>query len=165
VLQQVALENDVEAILEGRITEVLHETGLESSLPLFPKARWVFPPVDIEFDEPPNELIISPRERIELIHQRPLRADLSVEEIVAIEANEERGSSRSALVEPLAGVATYPSLIEPDWSYQRLVEIKQGVSAGDQVVTAGQNRLFNGMPVTIDNTINPAGGGAQAAAQ
>jgi len=121
--QRRALENDVEAILEGRITEVLHETGLESSLPLFPKARWVFPPVDIEFDEPPNELVISPRERIELIDQRPLRADLSVEEIVAIEANEERGSSRSALVEPLAGAATYPSLIEPDWDYQRLVEI------------------------------------------
>ena len=38
------------------------------------------------------------------------------------------------------------------------VEIVEGLKAGDQVVTAGQNRLFNGMPVTVDNTINPAGG-------
>ncbi len=121
--QRDAIENDVEAIIEGRISEVLQEVGLESSLPLFPVARWVFPPVDIEFDKPPNELAISSRDRIELIDQRPLRADLSLEEIVAIEANEEREGARSALVEPLAGVATYPSLIEPDWDYRRLVEI------------------------------------------
>ena len=55
------LENDVEAIIEGRLTAVLEEAGLESSLPLFPDARWVFPPVDVEFDEPPRSLSISPR--------------------------------------------------------------------------------------------------------
>ncbi len=48
---------------------------------------------------------------------------------------------------------------------QRRVEIREGISPGDQVVTAGQNRLFNGMPVIVDNTVNPAVGGAQAAAQ
>jgi membrane fusion protein (multidrug efflux system) len=36
-----------------------------------------------------------------------------------------------------------------------LVEIPQGIAPGDQVVTAGQNRLFNGMSVTVDNTIDP----------
>ncbi|MBN9023371.1 MAG: efflux RND transporter periplasmic adaptor subunit [Rhizobiales bacterium] len=36
------------------------------------------------------------------------------------------------------------------------VEIREGLAPGDQVVTAGQNRLFNGMPVTIDNTIDPS---------
>ena len=35
------------------------------------------------------------------------------------------------------------------------MEILQGISAGDEVVTAGQNRLFNGMSVTVDNTIDP----------
>lgn len=46
------------------------------------------------------------------------------------------------------------------------VEIREALSPGDQIVTAGQNRLFNGMPVVIDNTIDPAaGGGVQAAAQ
>lgn len=38
----------------------------------------------------------------------------------------------------------------------QLVEITKGVEAGDVVVSAGQNRLSNGMPVTIDNTVNPA---------
>ena len=52
------LENDVEAIVEGRLTKLLEEAGLESSLPFFPDARWVFPPVDVEFDEPPRVLAV-----------------------------------------------------------------------------------------------------------
>jgi membrane fusion protein (multidrug efflux system) len=39
---------------------------------------------------------------------------------------------------------------------QGLVEVLKGVEAGDQVVTAGQNRLSNGAPVKIDNSVNPA---------
>lgn len=39
------------------------------------------------------------------------------------------------------------------------VEVTKGVKAGDVVVTAGQNRLSNGMAVTIDNSINPAQSG------
>lgn len=37
-----------------------------------------------------------------------------------------------------------------------VVEIVEGVSPGDQVVTAGQNRLSNGQPATVDNSVNPA---------
>ena len=36
------------------------------------------------------------------------------------------------------------------------VEIKKGLKDGDIVVTAGQNRLSNGSPVRIDNSVNPA---------
>ncbi|SEC16863.1 membrane fusion protein, multidrug efflux system [Nitratireductor aquibiodomus] len=36
-----------------------------------------------------------------------------------------------------------------------LVEVRSGVEPGDIIVTAGQNRLSNGTPVAIDNTINP----------
>jgi len=45
------------------------------------------------------------------------------------------------------------------------VEIRDGVSAGDQVVTAGQNRLFNGMPVKIDNSVDPSAHQVQADAR
>lgn len=38
---------------------------------------------------------------------------------------------------------------------QGLVEIVEGVEPGDRVVTAGQNRLSSGSPVTIDNSVNP----------
>lgn len=37
-----------------------------------------------------------------------------------------------------------------------LIEIAEGLEAGQQVITAGQNKLASGMPVTIDNTIDPA---------
>lgn len=47
-----------------------------------------------------------------------------------------------------------------------LVEILKGVADGDEVVTAGQNRLFNGMSVNVDNTIDPTKlANPQAAAQ
>lgn len=36
------------------------------------------------------------------------------------------------------------------------IEIKSGLNVGDQVITAGQNRLSNGTPVAIDNTIDPS---------
>ncbi|MFC5384743.1 efflux RND transporter periplasmic adaptor subunit [Aquamicrobium segne] len=39
------------------------------------------------------------------------------------------------------------------------VEITRGVKAGDEVVTAGQNRLDNGSPIVIDNTIDPSKAG------
>ncbi len=120
--QRREIENDVEATIEGRITATLGDAGLTSSFPLFPEARWVFPPVDVEFDAPPNELAVSPRDHIELVDHRPLRHDLSPAQIVAIEAGEERDGRFSALIEPIEGAATYPSLVAADWDYQRLVE-------------------------------------------
>jgi membrane fusion protein (multidrug efflux system) len=56
--------------------------------------------------------------------------------------------------------------VKPGRRAEGKVEVTAGLSPGDQIVTAGQNRLFNGMPVTVDNTINPAAGaGPQTAAQ
>ncbi|MBL8584646.1 MAG: efflux RND transporter periplasmic adaptor subunit [Rhizobiaceae bacterium] len=43
------------------------------------------------------------------------------------------------------------------------VEITEGLSGGDEVVTAGQNRLINGGPVAVDNSVVPqTSSGAQA---
>lgn len=46
-----------------------------------------------------------------------------------------------------------------------LVEIASGVTPGDQVVTAGQNRLSNGQPATVDNSVNPAANAGGAAVE
>jgi membrane fusion protein, multidrug efflux system len=37
-----------------------------------------------------------------------------------------------------------------------MIEIVGGLEPGETVVSAGQNRLSNGQPVVIDNTVNPA---------
>ena len=36
------------------------------------------------------------------------------------------------------------------------IEITRGVDAGMEIVTAGQNKLSNGSPVAVDNSVNPA---------
>jgi membrane fusion protein (multidrug efflux system) len=46
-----------------------------------------------------------------------------------------------------------------------MVEIVEGLTVGDEVVTAGQNRLFNGMSVAVDNTIDPTKSADKQAAQ
>ncbi|BAV48308.1 RND efflux membrane fusion protein [Mesorhizobium loti] len=45
--------------------------------------------------------------------------------------------------------------VKPGRRNQGMVEIVEGLKAGEEVVTAGQNRLFNGMSVNVDNTIDP----------
>jgi len=116
-----ALENEAEAIIEGRLTEVLEDAGLESSFPLLADVQWVFPPVDVEFDEPPRSLTVSPRVRIQMIERRPLRPGFTLEEAVAREEEVESAGDVSALVGTLSGAATYPSIVAPHGDYERLV--------------------------------------------
>jgi len=49
--------------------------------------------------------------------------------------------------------------------YSGLVEVTSGLKAGDIVITAGQNRLSPGVPVKIDNTVNPIPAGQPAGKQ
>ncbi|MHC5230395.1 efflux RND transporter periplasmic adaptor subunit [Brucella sp. LJL56] len=46
--------------------------------------------------------------------------------------------------------------------YSGIVEITSGLKAGDIIITAGQNRLSPGVPVKIDNTVNPIPAGQPA---
>lgn len=55
--------------------------------------------------------------------------------------------------------------VKPGRRNSGLIEISQGIKPGDQVVTAGQNRLSNGTPVVVDNTIDPTKPANQQAAQ
>lgn len=120
--QREEIENDVESIIEGRLTAVLQEAGLDSSLPLFPDARWVFPPVDVEFDQPPAVLAVSRRDRIELVHRQPLRPGFSRDDAVARERAVEEDGALSALVLSIGGAATYPSIVAPQDTYAGLVD-------------------------------------------
>jgi membrane fusion protein (multidrug efflux system) len=55
--------------------------------------------------------------------------------------------------------------VKPGRRNAGMVEIIEGLKAGDEVVTAGQNRLFNGMSVNVDNTIDPTKSANNQAAQ
>ncbi|MGB3388943.1 MAG: efflux RND transporter periplasmic adaptor subunit [Pseudaminobacter sp.] len=84
-------------------------------------------------------------------------------------ANSENGTAPAPAAAPADGAAAAtqgeaaePALVatqifvKPGRRSHGLVEILEGIKPGDQVVTAGQNRLSNGTPVKVDNTVNPA---------
>jgi len=115
------LENVVEAVLEERVAQVAKEVGLESSVPLFPGARWLLPPVDFEFATPPRVLAVSPRDRIYLESTRLLKSDLTLQEIEDVEQRQE-AKGASAVVAGIGGVGTYPSVVPPSDDYLDLAE-------------------------------------------
>ena len=95
----------VEHIVEETLTSVLREQGLET--------RWlgVFPPMDTTFGNPPNVLVLSPRDRIyreEAVLLLPQMDDTVKEELerLALELED-----LSAVVAGTAGLAVYPSIV------------------------------------------------------
>jgi len=119
--EQQRLENKVEAILERRVSSVIEDEGLTTSLPLFSKVRFVFPPLDFEFDQPPQVLVISPRERISYDQAILLRRGLTSEQVALLE-EETAAAGVSSLVVDISGIATYPSTIPQYASYEDVLE-------------------------------------------
>jgi hypothetical protein len=118
--QEHNLQDQVEAIVEGQISSVLTDEGLAKSIDFIGKINFLFPPVDFEFEQEPNVLIVSPRDKIELTKTFLLIPGLSLEQIVDME-NKVQGIGMSGLVERVGGVATYPSMISQDVSLQYLL--------------------------------------------
>ena len=118
------IDNRVQAILEGRISSITSGLGIETTLPLFSRVHWLFPPVDLEFEDPPYVLVISPRDRIVEEKATLLRSDLTLEEAQRLETNaESKSDSVSALVVPTGGVSAYPAIIEPTDDYLRALQV------------------------------------------
>ena len=119
--QREAIENDVEEVLEGRISDLLRDQGLVMNPPLFSDIDLLFPPLDFELDRPPKVLAVSPRDRIDLDRSYLLSPGLEPEAVAAVESETEK-TGVSALVVNTGGVATYPSVIPELASYQQIVE-------------------------------------------
>lgn len=69
----------------------------------------------------------------------------------------------TASEEAKPALAAMQIFVKPGRRSGGLVEILEGIAAGDEIVTAGQNRLSNGASVAVDNTVQPklAGAGTQ----
>ncbi len=94
----------VEAILERQMTATLAELGLTT-------AGFVFPPVRFDFSSPPNYLIVSPRDRIELEASLYLQPDLDLSVITALENEIATRFNRSVLIEGLGGIGAWPTVV------------------------------------------------------
>jgi hypothetical protein len=120
-LAQIRADTDkvrpvVEAILQEQVALVL------ADLDLVPRAV-VFPPVSFGFAQLPSSLIISPREMIRQDASISLRVDLPLEEKVALEEMIERNEDVSALIVPVGGLGTYPTMILESTSLVWITEV------------------------------------------
>ena len=82
----------------------------------------VWPPVNIEFQDPPAVLVESPRSEIRKRSERLLQGDLPIERVQRIEADAERDGRTSALVVQIGGIAMYPAIIPEDSDYHFILQ-------------------------------------------
>ena len=94
----------VEQILQNQESEALAQLGLTlGGQPL--------PPVEYHITDLPNALIVSPREKIQQDASIQISTDLKPDQVVALEQSVEKGLNVSALVEPIGGLAAYPTMV------------------------------------------------------
>jgi hypothetical protein len=102
--QLAAEASAVEAILEQQLTEIVQEQGLST-------AGMVWPPVRMRFSEPPQMLVISPRERIERLRSIDLLPDLNSADRSALEQAIAQQENVSAYVTGIGGYGVYPTMV------------------------------------------------------
>jgi len=116
--ERTGLANTVPRILEGRLTRAIKEAGLTRRF----GGDIVWPPVNIEFQNPPSVLVKSPRAEIRIESEALLEGDLPIERAQQIEAAAERDGKTSALVVEIAGIAMYPAIIPEDTDYRFVMQ-------------------------------------------
>jgi hypothetical protein len=108
--QNAARRVATEKALEDQVREVLAQQGIYNPMDRYIKIPVSFPSVRVYLGEPPNILVISPRDRIEAIKEVILVPDMSIEDMEKVESQIEQ-LGYSAEVEGLGGLSTYPSYI------------------------------------------------------
>ena len=79
-------------------------------------AIFTWPPLRFNFSDLPNYLIVSPRDRIEVVAGVHLRSDLGLPEIEAIEEDVAVQFDRSTLIDDLGGLGVWPTMVMDDSS-------------------------------------------------
>lgn len=115
-LQQ--LQPAAEAVLQEQVAVVLADLGLGVG-------GAVFPPVSFHFSRLPDALIVSPRTVIRQDANIQLEPGLPLEEHVALEGRVEQALDVSALVVPVGGIGTFPTMVQEttslDWVLETVV--------------------------------------------
>jgi hypothetical protein len=160
-----ALENDFEAIMETRISNLIEDNGMFMQLPIFSDIDLFFPPLDFELDSPPQVLAVSPRNHIVLDRSYLLKPGLEIEDVAKIEAQTEK-TGVSALVVQSGGVATYPSVVPELASYDEMVEtvIHEWIHQYLAFFPLGSSYFGSAETRTLNETVASLAGGEMAAA-
>ena len=99
------LRPTAEETMEAEMSAVLLDEGFGSRFGI------IFPPVDIAFQPPPTLLVVSRRDHIQLVDAVLLQPDIPGFERGEIEQEMLERYDLSALVDNLAGLSTYPTLV------------------------------------------------------
>lgn len=103
-----------EAVLQRQVGQILAEAGLGiSGAPL--------PPVNFTFTEPPQILIISPRQEIRNVYARMLAPDIDSAEAGEKEAVIAAQTDYSAYITRIGGLGAYPTMVVESTNIEWLV--------------------------------------------
>lgn len=94
----------VEAILQGQLSEIIRQEGLETT-------GAVWPPPQMRFTEPPQLLVVSPRDRIQRLRSVDLLADLDTAGRDQLESTVEEQENLSAYVTGIGGYGVFPTMV------------------------------------------------------
>jgi hypothetical protein len=107
---RVSMRPDAERAIQRLVTDAWRAENLESPSVLAGGSSVLFPPVAFTFTAPPQVLIVSPRDRIEVAQYVLLQPDLSPDQIQLLEDGVAR-RGYSTIVTPIGGLATYPAMV------------------------------------------------------
>lgn len=105
-----------ESILESQLMTVVHQIGLET-------LGEPFPPSLFQSSEIPNALVVSPRDHIEQLLNISLQPGMSADEEEALENRIFEEHDLSALVVPIGGIGTYPTMVMQTTDIAWLTEV------------------------------------------
>ncbi|MEA4910205.1 MAG: hypothetical protein VB089_21465 [Anaerolineaceae bacterium] len=105
-----------ETVLQQQVGDMVAQAGLTLG-------GQTLPPLLYHSTELPKALIVSPRDAIRQDANISLLADLSLEEITALEQAVESDPNRSALVVPIGGVGIYPTMVISSTNLPYLLEV------------------------------------------
>ncbi len=109
------LQPVVEAVLEEQASVVISELGIEIG-------GAVLPPVAFHFSRVPGALIVSPRSAIRQDANVQLDPDLTLEQKIDLETHVEATLDVSALVVPIGGIGSFPTMVQETTALTWLVE-------------------------------------------
>jgi hypothetical protein len=109
-------QGPAEAVLQAQVAQILAENGLGAG-------GAPFPPVAFHMSRLPLALIVSPRHEIRQEANIQIVPDMPLEEQIALERAVEAGLGVSALIVPIGGVGTYPTMVQETTSLDWLAEV------------------------------------------
>ena len=109
------LQPEAEEAVEAEVSAVLAEFGFQSRFGL------ILPPVDFRFAQPPTLLVISPRNEISMVGGVFLDPEIDPFDRDAVEKRVVEELDYSAYVDDLAGLATFPNMVNDLYSTRTIL--------------------------------------------